>query len=103
MWDTNGHVHHQLVDLVLLADLSHLDSHLFAELLLNCRPKSLDRVELAAVGWKVSNRKVIMKQCIDQSAVMSAVIVENKMWAICFVTEAGYHLSQELLEGNSVG
>ena len=39
-----------------------------------------------------------MKQCIDQSAVMSAVIVENKMWAICFVTEAGYHVSQELLE-----
>ena len=34
---------------------------------------------------------------------MSAVIVENKMWAICFVTEAGYHVSQELLEGNSVG
>jgi hypothetical protein len=88
---------------VLLADLSHLDSHLFAELLLNCRPKSLDRVELAAVGWKVSNSKVITKQCIDQSAVVSAVIVQHKMWAICFVTEAGYDISQELLEGDSVG
>jgi hypothetical protein len=89
--------------MALLGDLANPDSHLLAELLLNYGPKSLDRIELAAVGWKVSHCEVITKQIINQLTVMSAVIVYHEMRTICFVAEACYDVPQELGEVYSVG
>ncbi len=46
---------------------------------------------------------MISEQIINQLTVMSTVIVQHEMWAIIHVAEASYHVSQELLEGDSVG